>query len=129
MQKEIVLFMAYSITLSERSEYIILKITGETNRRSTGEVVAEAHALGKETGIHRYLMDLREARNTDRIFDQYEFVREDLPRIEDFNRAAVVAALVAPNDHSHDFVETATRNAGLLIKLFTDLDTAIAYLY
>jgi hypothetical protein len=40
----------------------------------------------------------------------------------------MVALLVDPEDHSHDFVETVGRNAGLNVTLFRDRDAAKQYL-
>jgi hypothetical protein len=39
-----------------------------------------------------------------------------------------VAILVRPDDRSHDFAETAMKNAGLSVALFRDRERAIAYL-
>ena len=41
---------------------------------------------------------------------------------------ARVALLVSPGDHSHDFVETAARNAYLDVTLFRDKDAAVRHL-
>lgn len=38
------------------------------------------------------------------------------------------ALQVSPDDHSHDFIETVARNAGLSVTIFTDLQAAKAYL-
>lgn len=49
-----------------------------------------------------------------------------IPHVE-WNSCAV-ALLVSPDDHSHDFIETVARNAGLNVTIFTDLQAAKAYL-
>lgn len=41
---------------------------------------------------------------------------------------ARVAGLISPGDHSHDFVETVSMNAGMFLKLFTDITEARNYL-
>jgi hypothetical protein len=39
-----------------------------------------------------------------------------------------VAVLVRPEDHSHDFAETVTKNAGQDITIFRDREAAINHL-
>jgi len=39
-----------------------------------------------------------------------------------------VAVLVSPNDHSHDFMETVSHNAGLNVAFFADLEQAERHL-
>lgn len=120
--------MGYRISLSEDGKYIIIRVTGVINRLIAMEQNLEAHALGKSLGINRYLVDVREATNTDQSVNGYEFAHVDMRKAEGIDRSAVVAMLVDPNDHSHDFVETVSRNAGLKVTLFTDLDEARQYL-
>ncbi len=119
--------MAYSITPSDDGKYIIMKVTGDFNRKLAIQYDLESHALGKSLGISRYLVDLTEARNTNTTVEDYEFAYRDM-KTPEIDRMAVVAILVSPGDHSHDFTETVTRNAGLNTKLFTDRDLAIRYL-
>ena len=51
-----------------------------------------------------------------------------MQQAEDIDRNARVAVLRSPGDHSHDFIETVSRNAGLHVKLFTDRAKALAHL-
>ncbi len=119
--------MAYNITPSDDGKYIIMKVTGDFNRKLAIQYDLESHALGKSLGISRYLVDLTEARNTNTTVEDYEFAYRDM-KTPEIDRTAVVAVLVSPGDHSHDFTETVTRNAGLNTKLFTDRDRAIRHL-
>jgi len=120
--------MSYEITPSEDHQIIVIKVTGEINRKTAMRQNREAHALGKELGINRYLVDLKEARNTDPIVDQYNFAYEDMAKAEGIDRSAVVAVLVSEDDRTHDFIVTVTRNAGLNVSLFTDREKAMAFL-
>ena len=88
----------------------------------------QAHALGKKLGINRYLVDVTEARNVDNTFEKYNFAYKDMKQEPAIDKAARVAILVSPGDHSHDFIETVTRNIGLDVTLFTDRQKAIEYL-
>lgn len=120
--------MKYSISPSEDGKYILLKVNGEMTRAMAMQQNIEAHALGAKLGINRYLTDLTEAANVDSVVNNYEFVNVDMQTEPRINRYARVAVLVSPDDHSHDFIETVAKNAGLNVKLFTDRLEAIDHL-
>ncbi len=120
--------MEYNIALSEDETYIVLSITGEMTREQAMQSNLEAHALGQELDIHRYLTDVREARNVDSVLGNYKFAYEDMKQTDEIDRGARVALLVSPEDHSHDFVETVSRNSGLDVTLFRDMEEAIEHL-
>ena len=120
--------MKYSITPSNDRKYIVLKVVGEIDRQSAMKQNLEAHALGCELGINRFLVDVTEARNIDSVVDDYEFAHKDMKKSEGIDVFARVATLVSPGDSSHDFIETVARNAGLNVKLFTDMDMAMRFL-
>lgn len=58
----------------------------------------------------------------------FKFAYEDIIAPPGIDKKARVAILASPEDHSHDFVETATRNAGLDVTLFRDRGLAIRHL-
>ena len=120
--------MSYKISLSEDSVYIILEATGEITRENAMKYILAAHKLGKKHEIKRYLVDYRKARNTDTIINNYQFANEDMKQTPGIDLTAVVALLISPEDHSHDFIETVAKNSGLNVKLFRDKKKAIKYL-
>ena len=120
--------MSYSVKPSEDGKYIILKHYGEIDRALTTQRNQEAHALGAKLGISRHLVDLTEARHVDTVMNTYEFAYEDMQFLPRINKNARVAVLVSQDDHSHDFVETVTRNAGQNVTLFRDREAAIQHL-
>ena len=73
-------------------------------------------------------MDLVESKNVDSILDDYEFAYHDMQNTPEIERSARVAMLVSPDDHSHDFILTASRNAGQDVTRFIDRREAIHYL-
>jgi len=121
--------MAYSIKLSEKKEYIILAIEGEFTGKDMLQYIMEAHALGRKKNINSFLVDVTKARNIDSVLGNYEFAHTDIINLPGINPRARVAALVSPDDHSHDFIETVLINTGQPIKLCRDLDTAEKYLF
>lgn len=120
--------MDYTITPSADRLYIILKIKGNINREIAMPLNLEAHALGKKLHVSRYMVDVTEARNTDTVVGNYNFAYSDMQKMEGIDKRARVATLVSPDDHSHDFIETVSRNAGLNVKIFTDADEAKQWL-
>ena len=120
--------MECRISLSGDRKYIVLKVTGDFTAQSFMKHILEAHALGRETDIHRYLVDVTEARNVDSAFGNYKFAYQDMMSTPGIDRLAKVAGLIRPGNHSHDFVQVTSTNAGMFLQLFTDIDEARNYL-
>jgi len=121
--------MEYRIKPSKKKDYIVLIVTGEFNGQEMMQVIMEAHTMGNKMGINNFLVDVRKARNVDSILGNYEFAHTKIQNTEGLNPGAHVAALVSPGDRSHDFIETVLINAGKPIKLFSDFDEAVKYLF
>jgi hypothetical protein len=119
--------MPHTLSVSPDGAYIVLKVVGNITRQSALAQNLEAHALGRELGIDKYLVDATEARNVDSPVDDYEFAQDDM-KGPGLSRTARVAILVDPGDRSHDFVETVTRNAGLDVTIFRDRAAAESHL-
>jgi hypothetical protein len=115
-------------TVSADGKYIIQKVVGDINSGLALKYNHESHALGHELGINRYLVDLTESHNVESVLGNYEFAYDKMPASAGVDLDAVVALVVEPDDHSHDFVETVARNAGLNVTLFRDRDVAIQHL-
>lgn len=120
--------MAHTISLSEDKKYILLRVIGEQTRKLSMQQNIESHTLGRQLGINRYLVDLREARNTEPVLDKYSFAYEDMQNAPEIDKLARVAFVVSPDDHSHDFVVTVAQNAGFNVNKFTDFDQAVQHL-
>jgi hypothetical protein len=119
--------MEYSIAPSDDGKYIILKVVGEFGRQQALAWHLEAHKMGAEMGIDRFLLDFYKGRNTDTVMRNYTFVSQDM-RTPGINLAARIAMLVSPYDHSHDFIEAMLKQEGVDVCLFYDLEPAIAFL-
>jgi hypothetical protein len=119
--------MSHSIRVSEDGKYIIVQARGQISRLDVIQFFIEAHALGAEHGLDRYLVDFTECRNTDTVLRNYTLAYEDMkdPRI---SHSACMALLVSPTDHSHDFLESLMCNAGNDVTLFHDRDVAVWHL-
>ncbi|MBN2556417.1 MAG: hypothetical protein JXA97_10805 [Anaerolineales bacterium] len=120
--------MGSTISVSEDQNYIILKAVGNYTRELAMADNLKAHAMGREMGIKLYLSDMTEARNIETTTDNYYFANKDMKTTPGIDPHARVALLVQPEDRSHDFVETVSRNAGFNVKIFRDRELAIQYL-
>ncbi|RPI72832.1 MAG: hypothetical protein EHM47_07395 [Ignavibacteriales bacterium] len=120
--------VTYNISISENSTYIILEITGDITRQNAMQKNVKVHKFGREHGIKKYLVDLTNSRNKDTIINNYQFAYKDIQNTPDFDKTAIVAFVVAPEDNSHDFIETVARNNGLNITIFRDKGKAIEFL-
>lgn len=120
--------MEYSIEVSEDHNYILLKVTGDFTADIFMKCIIESHKLGKEHKINCYLVDVRNARNVDTAYGSRKFAYHDMKTTDDVDPLARVAGLISPGDNSHDFVATTCNNAGMFLKLFTDIEEAKEYL-
>ena len=119
--------MTYSIAASEDKKYIIVKVVGNISRQLAIQYNLEAHALGKELGIDRFLLDFTECKNTDTVLRNYKYVYDDMKN-PGINQEARTVMLVSPSDHSHDFIEALFKDAGADFTLFHDLGLALWHL-
>jgi hypothetical protein len=120
--------MKYTISPAKDGDHIQIVLHDVMNRQTGIKVVQDSHALGDLLGIDKFLMDLTNAVNDDSTIDQFNFAHVDMPTTDGLNQYAKVAVLVNPDDHSHDFMETVLRNAGVNIRLFHDREEALAFL-
>jgi hypothetical protein len=120
--------MSYEITVDENQQYIILTTHGDLTNQKAMEQNLEAHALGKQLGINRFLVDSTDSRYIGTPVSHYQFAYEELKTEPKIDAAARVAAVVSPEDHSHDFFETVARNNGMDFTLFRNRENAIRHL-
>ncbi len=121
--------MSCEISISSDRTHVLMTVQGEINRELAYKYNIEAHTIGRKAGINRYLVDLTDAHNTDSVIDKFDFAYTDMRSDPVINPNARVVVLVAVGDHSHDFVETVARNAGMNVTMFTDREQAIKFLY
>lgn len=119
--------MDFKISVSEENKYLIIKVNVPMTAELGGRCGIEATALGKKTGISRYLFDLRGFPNVDGATTSYEYVNRDmyllgLPKNER------TALLTDSEDRSHDFIAHLMNNAGYNIKVFDSEQASIDWL-
>lgn len=118
----------HTIELAPRGDCIHITVTGDLDPTKALQIVEAAHAIGLRHDVHRYLMDVRAARNIASPIDNFYFTHEDVLSLEELDTRARIALLVAIDDHSHDFIEVLSINTGHNLRIFRDLDEALAFL-
>ncbi len=121
--------MSCKITLSDDRKYVVIRYTGEINKNIIMPFIVQAHVLARKNNIDKFYMDMTSARNTDSFSDICEFSYADTGKVPEINTSAVVAAVVDPEDHSHDFIERLLWLNGVDILLFTSREKAVSYLH
>ena len=109
--------MRYSISISKTRKYVLVMVNGNINRELALKYTVESHIVGNENKIEKILLDLRNAKNIETVTDNFEFANKDLRSATVINKSAKIAMYVSENDHSHDFVETVSRNNGHNVKI------------
>ena len=120
--------MPHRTYVSDDSTYIIQEVRGEITRATQLQAIIEAHGLGLKLGINKFLVDITNARNVESVAESFNFAYSDLRNSPLVSKGTCNAVLVAPDDHSHDFVEVVLANSGRDAKFFRDRNDAIAYL-
>lgn len=119
--------MAFTVAPSADGKYLVCRVSGLLNQELGKAFAVELERMGRELGISRYLIDVRDAVNTLTPLGNYEYAYNDLPELN-IRRDSRVAALVAEDDKSHDFVEIVMRNAGYNLHIFRDETEAMGWL-
>ena len=119
--------MSFKISLAESGKYVICKVLEPVTTEFALEFGKAAVDFSHQHGVSRQLYDCRSVRNINTVYHNYDFAYKDMVdlELEHDNRAAI---LVDPADRSHDFVEIVSRNAGYNVRIFVDIDRAVAWL-
>jgi len=120
--------MDYLITTSDDQHYIIIELKSDFTGKEMLQCIVESHSLGQRLGIHRYLVESRCARNLDNALDNYKFAHSDMKTTPEVDPLARVAIIACPDDHSHDFISTTSKNAGMNLEVFTEPSKAREFL-
>lgn len=119
--------MSHAISISDCGRYLICRVSKPITIETALAFSMALDAASRAHGIKRFLVDVRNAPNLANTVQNYHFANTDMAAL-DLQRDVRSAMLVAPWDHSHDFVETFTQNAGYGVRLFRDEAAAIAWL-
>lgn len=118
--------MEYEISRVAGEPFLLVTLHVDVTRALVLEFAQAASAEAGKLGLPGVLVDVRQSRSAEAVFGQYTLARDLLNA--DVDPRLRVASVVSPEDHSHDFVETVTRNRGFNVRLFTDMEAAKAWL-
>ena len=119
--------MEYEISIPKNGDYISIKVNQPVTADLGRRFAVDAARLAKEQNIKKFLCDVRNAPNLQSVSEDYFYANTEMDQFG-FSKATRSALLVNPDDRSHDFIETAFRNAGYNVKIFTDESAAISWL-
>jgi hypothetical protein len=119
--------MKYTVSLSSDRKFIVVYIDGPMTTELAVIVGKEANALALENNITSLFYDLRNSRNIQNGFKNYEFGYKDAEAIG-FNKSFKIAVLTDPADRSHDLIETVMVNNGYNVKIFNVEKDAVNWL-
>lgn len=111
----------------DESNYVLMVVTGQALRKHAYLAASQAKDILATTKRNHLLVDLRGCRNEDKPANNFFFAKDDTQKAG-LNSEARIALLVEQEDHSHDFVTTAMRNAGFNVSIFREESTAIGWL-
>jgi hypothetical protein len=121
--------MPYHIDYWEDEKIIMIKDTGESFYNDFVQQSKEALALARSKNARLFFSDCILLENKASIFDIY-----NLPKVYDeigasrLNRLALLIKADSPDAAVFRFYETACRNRGWNVKVFTNYDEAMAWL-
>jgi len=117
----------FTITPSEDGPYIEVVAIGAADSDDIMELSRLQFAMGRELGIHRFLVDATRSPNANSIMGNIRFTMADVPTIPAPEPAARTAVLVDPADHSHDFYVAFAQSQGHDIALFWNREDALDF--
>jgi hypothetical protein len=119
--------MYYTVTISENGKYLICYVSGQITAELARAFTEDMDRQSRALNIKRVLNDVRNASNILSTVENYNFAYHDMAQMN-LQRDMRSAILVSPEDTTHEFVETVTKNAGYNVRVFRDETVAIAWL-
>ena len=119
--------MSYKISIPKSNKYILCRVTQPVTAELSRKFMVDVDRLSKERNIKSYLVDVRDYPNIEKPLKTYEYTYEEMDELN-LDRTARAAILVSPDDTSHNFVETVSRNAGYNVRVFRERKAAINWL-
>ena len=120
--------LRHDVRLSHDGLYIIVELEGTIDHENARHFTDEMAHMVIETGIHRVLVDARQARNGATIRDNLLFARPREMAADPVLKKILRVILVDEADRSHDLVVKALRLKGHNVVISRDETHAIGIL-
>jgi len=118
--------MGYTISIHEQAQAVLVTHSGEFDLVEYRQIRLESTELLKQSGLNGLLVDATQVPASPRVLDQFAFASEH----DQFVPLGVRLAIVIRDDIKPrvQFTEDVSVNRQVDLRLFTDMDTAIAWL-
>lgn len=122
--------MPFYITVSPDKFYIQINLCGIIKAEDLPVMIDRCDNLIKETGITNFLCDCREMNAQHSIMDLYDTIDNFAKTANATSfREALVYNKGAESEEKIRFYETAALNRGYFVRMFSDINEAIKWLY
>ena len=119
--------MEFKLTISKNRKYLIIDVFNTITEELQRRFVEEGVETMKKNNIKNVLVDVNRVPNTANVYEKYKLAYYETDRLG-YPRDGKIAVFVNPGDNSHDFIETAFRNAGYQCSIFKDKNSAVEWL-
>ena len=118
--------MPYTINYNDTKNCIMVKVEGELNLELLQKIASDVSRLVEKKGCRYILKDLRQASTTHNVLNIYQMpgAAKEAGLFPACKRALVVGQRAS----DFHFLETVFRNQGHLVKMFTTIEEAEAWL-
>ena len=120
--------MRFEISIVKRKKYLNIRVNEGVTSDLFKEFIEETANNSNQSGINKFLFDLRHAPNQTSPIVYYNFIYDKSKKLgfKPGSKHALLVSLENRNDYS--FVETVLLNAGYQGKIFTDENDAIEWI-
>ncbi|MEX2444522.1 MAG: hypothetical protein WD492_13015 [Alkalispirochaeta sp.] len=119
---------SFQVYLSESGRFVRIDVQGVMTGESVSEFMTEALKVAEESRVDRFLLDVREARNTWVPLKKVAYARPAASGVAGRIKDVLRVVLVSPNDRSHDLVVQTLQARGHRISMSRDEASAIRML-
>lgn len=119
---------SFQVYLSQSGKFVRIDVQGVITQESVPAFMTEALEIAKDAGVDRFLLDVREARNTWDPLQKVAYARPEESGIAGRIKDAVRVVLAAPTDRSHELVVQTLQARGHRVSMSRDEELAIRML-
>jgi hypothetical protein len=121
--------MGHKISIKKGENFVHSYVLGPISWELLAKLMTKTAEKGEKWGFNRYLSDLRGAEKQMRIYQDFEFAQRQA-REYGLKPGVSKHALIVRHEEiaEYSFVETAFRNAGYRLKIFTEEDAAFDWI-
>lgn len=121
--------MAYHLSIGKKGHVLWVKATGTRSLQTVLAMSQDIWTACVESGLRKVLVDVLALKGRLSTIDSYDIPAKHFTKIRDTNIITRCAILdLKEFEHSYRFFENVAVNRGLNLRIFSDIDEAIAWL-